>query len=170
MADLRPIGGAVQPASTALAPAARQRAAGLAANRAVAPGRPAAAPKLAMQTPKVGAAARGSRPGGAGSAVAGPGLNGYRMVGDIIEFKMPVRVNGENFGKLTMHIAPDDRISLHLKELVSMFEQQLDPELVTALRAAPSIDEFVSFERLRAAGIDIRYDAANNQVILAADS
>ena len=91
------------------------------------------------------------------------------MVGNVIEFRMPVRVNGEQLGRLTMHIAPDDQISLHLKELVSMFEQQLDPQLVSALKSSPSIDEFVSFERLRAAGIDIRYDAASNQVILAAD-
>ena len=169
MSELRPIGGPV--AVVQPAPAAKPRAAaGLAANRAAAPSRPAAAPKLATQVPKTGIAARGSRLASIGPVAARPGLNGYRMVGDTIEFKMPVRVNGENFGKLTMHIAPDDRISLHLKELVSMFEQQLDPELVTALRAAPSIDEFVSFERLRAAGIDIRYDAVSNQVVLAANS
>lgn len=170
LADLRPIGGASSvPAPMASAPASARPAARLATSRATAASQPRASTKLATKAPRAGVAERPSRLSGLRATAARPGLNGYRMVGNVIEFKMPVKVNGERLGALTMHIAPDDEISLHLKELVSMFEEQLDPQLVNALKASPSIDEFVSFERLRAAGINIRYDAASNHVILAAD-
>ncbi len=92
------------------------------------------------------------------------------MVGNTIEFQLPVQADGVAVGRLTLHVVPDQPVALHLKELVGLFATQLDPQLLQALNASSQIDEYVTFERLRQAGIDIRYDAARNQIVLAADN
>ena len=90
----------------------------------------------------------------------------YQMVGGAIEFQLPVQVNGEQLGKVTLHVMSDQKISLQLKELVSLFAPHLDPQLLQALSKTETAEEFVTFDRLRAAGIDIRYDAARDQIRL----
>ena len=90
----------------------------------------------------------------------------YQMVGGAIEFQLPVQVNGEQLGKVTLHVMPDQKISLQLKELVTLFAPHLDPQLLQALSGTETAEEFVTFDRLRAAGIDIRYDAARDQIRL----
>ena len=91
------------------------------------------------------------------------------MVGSAIEFQLPVQVDGEAIGQLTMHVVPNQPVALHLKELVSLFDAQIEPEALAALNASSSIDQYITFERLREAGIDIRYDAARDQIRLAVD-
>lgn len=90
----------------------------------------------------------------------------YRMVGGAIEFKLPVQVNGEQLGNVTLHVMPDQKISLQLKELVTLFAPHLDSQILQALSGTATAEEFVTFDRLRAAGIDIRYDAARDQIRL----
>jgi hypothetical protein len=68
-----------------------------------------------------------------------------------------------------MHVVPNQPVALHLKELVSLFATQIDPQELQALNASSNIDQYISFERLREAGIDIRYDAARDQIKLAVE-
>jgi hypothetical protein len=90
----------------------------------------------------------------------------YQMVGGAIEFRLPVQVNGEQLGNVTLHVMADQKISLQLKELVTLFAPHLDPQMLQALSGTETAEEFVTFDRLRAAGIDIRYDAARDQIRL----
>jgi hypothetical protein len=103
--------------------------------------------------------------GALGGASAQPRAK-YQMVGGAIEFQLPVQVNGEQLGNVTLHVMPDQKISLQLKELVTLFAPHLDPQMLQALSGTETAEEFVSFDRLRAAGIDIRYDAARDQIRL----
>jgi hypothetical protein len=92
-----------------------------------------------------------------------------QMVGSVIEFMMPIETGGETLGQATMHIGSEDAISMRLGDLLSLVATRFDPERLKVLSASPSIDEYVSFDKLRAAGIGVRYDAANNRIVLSAD-
>ncbi len=111
----------------------------------------------------------GARRSSGGIAAANRASGKYRMVGSAIEFKLPVQVDGEAIGQLTMHVVPNQPVALHLKELVSLFAMQIDPQVLQALNASSNVDQYITFERLREAGIDIRYDAARDQIRLAVD-
>ena len=106
---------------------------------------------------------------GAGFAAAKQGDDKYRLVGSSIEFQMPVAANGVPAGNLTLHVAPDQEISLQLKELISLLHDRFDPQVLQTLNASQAIHAFVSFGQLRASGIDIRYDAARDRLTLAVD-
>ena len=106
---------------------------------------------------------------GGGFAAAKPVDDKYRLVGSSIEFQMPVAANGVPAGNLTLHVAPDQEISLQLKELISLLHDRFDPQVLQTLNASQAIHAFVSFGQLRASGIDIRYDAARDRLTLAVD-
>ncbi len=131
---------------------------------------PAAKPKSRLaQTSARKPAVSGTRRSSSNLAAGQRAPGKYRMVGSAIEFQLPVQVDGEAIGQLTMHVVPNQPVALHLKELVSLFADQLEPQVLQALNASSAIDRYITFERLREAGIDIRYDAARDQIRLAVD-
>ena len=146
----------------------------------VAPALPAAPPSRALsngrtvhRTPAQLAMAQNATAVGAKGTRRGPGIAApvqphgkYRMAGNAIEFQLPVEVNGEQLGNVTLHVLPDQQIALQLNELVALFAPQLDPQLLQALSGTQAAEEYVSFGRLRGAGIDIRYDGARDQIRL----
>ena len=137
--------------------------------------RPATAPTAglpsAANTRLAPPSARASTVAGsrATTAPARQGHSQYRLVGGTVEFQMPVVANGESLGNLTVHVSPNQELSLHLKELVALFADRIDPQARSAIEASRSVEEFVSFERLRETGIDVRYDAARERLNLSVD-
>ncbi len=110
----------------------------------------------------------GRNQAGAGSVSHAQGSAKYRLIGTEIEFQLPVMANGVPVGNLTLHVAPNQKLSLRLKELVNLFQDRIDPQLLSSMVDSPNIEAFVSFDRLREAGIDIRYDAARDRLDLSA--
>jgi hypothetical protein len=94
---------------------------------------------------------------------------GYKVVAGVVEFPMQVEVGGENLGVVAMHVGAEDTLSIKLKDLLTIVSSRLDPERLKVFSASQSIEQFVSFSELRAAGIGVRYDAATNRVELSAD-
>ena len=145
-----------------------------------APAKPTAPPSLAMinrraahRTPAQLAPARTGTAASANGTRRGPGIAAlaqphgkYRMAGNAIEFQLPVEVNGEQLGNVTLHVLPDQQIALQLHELVTLFAPQLDRQLLEALSGTQTAEQYVSFDKLRGAGIDIRYDGARDQIRL----
>ena len=146
----------------------------------VAPAKPAAPPSRALsngrtvhRTPAQLAMAQNGTAAGAKGTRRGPGIAApvqphgkYRMAGNAIEFQLPVEVNGEQLGNVTLHVLPDQQIALQLHELVTLFAPQLDRQLLEALSGTQTAEQYVSFDKLRKAGIDIRYDGARDQIRL----
>ena len=124
---------------------------------------------LATQAGRTPAAVGKRRIAGAGFAAGIQGRDKYQLVGSAIEFKLPVVANGTPVGDLTLHVAANQQVSLRLKELLSLFHDQFDPQALSAMVASPDIDSFVTFDKLRDAGIDIRYDAARDRLSLSVD-
>jgi len=90
----------------------------------------------------------------------------YKLTGSAIEVTMPVTLEGQLLGRVSVHVAPNDELSLHLKDLVDLFKDRLDPAKLAAFQASSNIGEFVTFERLRSAGIGVRYDAARDGITI----
>ena len=125
--------------------------------------------RLATPTGKVATAVGNRKIAGSGFASATHGKGKYQFVGSDIEFQLPVVANGSPVGDLTLHVAPNQQVSLRLRELLSLFHDQIDPQQLTELVASPSIDSFVTFDKLRDAGIDIRYDAGMDRISLSVE-
>ena len=167
--------------ANAFAGAAQQRAdypgakpgnAGRTAQRATAQSRAASAAnrtRLATPAGKVPAAVGNRKIAGAGFASSIHAKGKYQFVGSEIEFQLPVVANGAPVGNLTLHVAPNQQVSLRLRELLTLFHDQIDPQQLSELVASPSIDSFVTFDKLRDAGIDIRYDAGKDRISLSVE-
>jgi hypothetical protein len=60
-------------------------------------------------------------------------------------------------------------LSVHVGQVLDLFEDRMDPVRFAQLRSSPASHEFVSLERLRSLGVPIEYDAAYDELVLHAD-
>jgi hypothetical protein len=104
-----------------------------------------------------------------GHASATLGNGTYRLVGGDIEFELPVVADGDDLGRVTLHVAPNQLVYLRLRDLVALVGDRFAPEQLARLSTAPDIDTLISLEKLRDAGIDLRYDAARDRLSLSAE-
>ena len=79
---------------------------------------------------------------------------------------VPARINGSVTGNLPLHIAADSSISVRLGDLLGLVDGQMDSQLFRHLRESSAANSQVSLADLRAAGMQLRYEAAANQVSL----
>lgn len=70
-------------------------------------------------------------------------------------------------GLLPLRISSGSLVSVRLADLISLFEDRLDRPLFVWLKSSTSAQEFVTFESLRSAGIDVQFDPEGRQVTLA---
>lgn len=131
------------------------------------PERPAASTaQLALK------AAPAARPGKAkakaprGTQIGGTIPSNFQLTDGTIDYRIGVRVNGGDPASLPMRITRDDQLSVKLGDLLSVVKPQMDPALYAYLSSSRGADEYVSFAAIRAVGIDIRYDAARDQLLL----
>ena len=92
-----------------------------------------------------------------------------RIVGEFIFHRTTVQLNDSPAGNLDVRIGGDTSLSIQVSALLSIVEGHMDPALFEAMSASAGATEFVSFSEIRAAGIDVRYDAAADQIVLTAD-
>lgn len=77
-----------------------------------------------------------------------------------IEVRKTVRLNGADVGMLDVRIDESARIYANGSQLAAL----LPPESV---RPAATADQFLSFDQLRNAGVDIRYDPTQDRLVVA---
>lgn len=77
-----------------------------------------------------------------------------------IEVRKTVRLNGADVGTLNVRIDESARLYANGSQLAAL----LPPESV---RPAASADQFLSFDQLRNAGVDIRYDPTQDRLTIA---
>ena len=83
--------------------------------------------------------------------------------GAFIEVKKPVIVDGVDKGKITLRISSGSTVLVNAKEAAALAGEIL-PDNESALLTET---DYVSFERLRTAGVTVRYDAINDRLIMA---
>ena len=102
-----------------------------------------------------------------------------RKVGDVgtpdtlapgaIEVTKSVKANGRDLGTIPLRIAADSTVSIKLGDLVEMFRTQMNSRNFAELDASVRANTYVSFRRLRDAGIDVRYDPVSDSVAMVVD-
>ncbi|MBV7266498.1 hypothetical protein [Erythrobacter ani] len=83
--------------------------------------------------------------------------------GDLIEVRKSLINQGTNLGSMTVTIDQNARIFVRGDELKSLLEQS---ELHSGMPSQLASSELVSFQQVRDAGIDIRYDPIDDQIVL----
>lgn len=76
-----------------------------------------------------------------------------------IEVRKTVRINGADVGTINVRIDESARLYARGNELAAL----LPPDTV---RPAAAADQFLSFEQLRNAGVDIRYDPTQDRLVV----
>ena len=95
-----------------------------------------------------------------------PAYSRYRYADGALQFAMPARIGEVELGTLPLKIGAGDDVSVRLGDLLAKVQSRMDPAVYDRLSASSSASEFVTFSALREAGIDVRYDSANDQIIL----
>jgi hypothetical protein len=90
----------------------------------------------------------------------------YKVNGSVVEFDIAVQLDGSLVGMALLKIGSDRNISVQLTTLLELLRDRIDPQLHQWLGSAYSVNSHISFEQLRSAGIDVRYDAANDIVVM----
>ena len=119
---------------------------------------PAAAP---VQNPPVASnPARGARL--AGVIALDYNLSGGAFAGDAIELDKPVSVDGADAGRIALRIDGNARVYAQGRRVAALLARH------GGVSAVPEGlgDDFVSLEALRALGVDVRYDAARDRLLL----
>lgn len=79
--------------------------------------------------------------------------------------RLAVRAGGEVLGAVAFQV-DGGVVSVHVGQVLDLFESQMDQAQFAALRGSPAAHDFVSLERLQAAGIAITYNAAYDELVL----
>lgn len=81
------------------------------------------------------------------------------------EQRLAVRSRGETLGAVAFQVE-DGMVSVHIGQVLDLFEGKMDQARFAALRGSPAAGTFVSLERLQAAGIPITYNPAYDELVL----
>ncbi len=94
------------------------------------------------------------------------GNKSYSIKDNVIEFALAARVNGAQSGAIGLRVTADDRLWLRLGDLLEVVRAQMAPAEFARFSASARAGDYVEFDTVRQAGIDLRYDAAHNQIAL----
>jgi hypothetical protein len=100
-------------------------------------------------------------------AVAGRSANrNFRVSADGIIYSVAVEINGASFGRAPVLVGSDNHLAIKLGDILTLLEPAMDRATYERLSSSKDADTFISFDRIRAAGIDIRYDTVRDRLIL----
>ena len=90
----------------------------------------------------------------------------HRLTGRGIEFALPVVMEGRAPAWVPLLIDAEQNVCVRIADLLALIQPMLPPETFSRLSAAKGAQEFVSLRELRLQGIDFRYDAPRNRLVL----
>lgn len=76
-----------------------------------------------------------------------------------IAFEAPALVNGVPAGRVPLRIAEGENISIKLGDILAALQPLMDEATYRTLASSQAAGEYVTFDRLRASGIAVRFDA-----------
>ncbi|MGX7952489.1 hypothetical protein ACWPM1_07975 [Tsuneonella sp. HG249] len=79
--------------------------------------------------------------------------------------RMAVRAGDQLLGEVQFQVV-DGVVSVHIGQVLDLFEAQMDTVRFAELRSSSSAAEFVSLDRLQGAGIPLDYNAAYDELTL----
>lgn len=80
--------------------------------------------------------------------------------------KLTVRIDGVAVGKVGVAITDTRAVAVQLGDLLDIVAARMAPDRYEQLRQSPATASLVTLDRLREAGISMRYDAAYDELLL----
>ncbi len=80
--------------------------------------------------------------------------------------RLTVRIDGVAVGEVAVAITDTRAMAVQLGDLLDVVATRMAPDQYERLRGSPAIASFVTLDRLREAGIPMRYDAAYDELLL----
>ena len=81
--------------------------------------------------------------------------------------KMAVRMDGQVLGSVNFQVSEQREMLVHLGQILDLFEDRFDKAQFARLRSADNSERFLSVDQLALAGVQIRYNAAYDELIIA---
>lgn len=88
---------------------------------------------------------------------------------DAVDIRKAVQANGVDKGKIVLRIKSDSIISVKVDDIISLLGDGVNHEGVESLHASADVGGYADFDSIRAAGIDIRYDAVHDKLVVTSD-
>ena len=89
-----------------------------------------------------------------------------RAHADSIEIRKAAQADGVKKGKVSLRIVNDTTIMVNSRDVEALFGNSISEKVAASLRASPKVEGYIDFDALRAAGVQIRYDAARDIVVM----
>ncbi len=87
------------------------------------------------------------------------------------EARLPGRLQSDSLlGVLPLHHQPDGTVSMRLGDLIGLLEEKMEQPLFVWLKSSSSASKYVTFDTLRAAGLDVDYDPVSSKVVISVDN
>ena len=99
--------------------------------------------------------------------LAGSGAEGGSG-GSAVEMRKAVRLNGAEAGSAAIRVSADSTLSISADELRALLVRAGRGDLAGQIAGRDGVGRFLGFEEMRALGIDIRFDAAGNRILIGA--
>lgn len=109
------------------------------------------------------------RPHTTPKVVSGRTMPGYRLSGDVIEFTLSTSVNGQPAAAIPLRVTRDDRLWLRTGDLLSLVKAMMPQDQFDRLAASSAMEDYITFDKVRGAGISLRYDVARNLIAIGSD-
>ncbi|WP_338468487.1 hypothetical protein RXV95_08030 [Novosphingobium sp. ZN18A2] len=104
--------------------------------------------------------------GGKPGRLAGAAPSRDRLVDGVIMHETSVSLNNHIAGRLTVKIDASGGLAVRLGDLLSMVQTEMQPSAYSRLAGSSANAEYLSFAKLRSAGIDLRYDAGDDVLVI----
>jgi len=86
--------------------------------------------------------------------------------GSAIELRKAVHLNGAEAGSAAIRVSAGSTLAIAVDELRALLEGADQGDLAGRIARPDAAERFVEFEELRRQGIDVRYDAAADRVVV----
>ena len=80
--------------------------------------------------------------------------------------QMAVRMDGQMLGSVAFQVSEQREMLVHLGQILDLFEDRFDKAQFARLRSADNSERFLSVDQLASAGVQIRYNAAYDELII----
>lgn len=87
-----------------------------------------------------------------------------------IELQKPLQAGGMALGNVDLRISGSSTIEIRLSSILTLLQDQMEPELYSRLSTANSAGAYVTFADLRAAGIRINFDPVRDMLTMSTDA
>jgi hypothetical protein len=101
-------------------------------------------------------------------AGASAGAKRDRIVDGAVAHTVAVSINGDDAGQIEVRIRDDHTPEVRVSDVLALVQGMMAPDAYGALRGSASALEFVTFNQIRNAGIDVRYMAGTDTIALSA--